>query len=140
MVQTNTYQLLQIIGLSLPFLALYLTVLVEIHKLPRPISVSSGSQQFQPTKEYALTRLEDKEWAGTVTLSYAHQNWDFVFALISIALILLSAITMIASLNSSQTYISNAAFYLLILSYTSAALSVLFTLWFCYKNFSPPDD
>lgn len=140
MVQTHPYQLLQVIGLSLPFLALYLTVLVEIHKFPKPIQVSSGGQPFLPMQIQALTEEGDTEWAGTVTLSYAHQHWDFVFALISIVLILLSAITMGVSLAIGEDVIKDAAFVLLVISYGAVALSAVFTLWFCYENFSPPEN
>ncbi|SFT08925.1 hypothetical protein [Halostagnicola kamekurae] len=140
MVQTDPYQLLQVIGLSLPFLALYLTVLVEIHKLPKPIQVSSSDHRFRPVSVHALTDQDDKEWAGTVTLSYAYQHWDFVFALASIILILFSAITMIISLVVKGGNVKNIAFILLTASYGAAAISAVYTLKFCYKNFSPSND
>jgi len=141
MVQADPYQFLQIIGLSLPFLALYLTVLVEIHKLPKPIQVASSEVNEIDGKVLGLAhRTGDDEWAGSVTLSYAYQQWDFVFALVSIVLILLSAIGMILSMVVNTGYLREAAFGLLIISYAAVALSVVFTLWFCYSHFSPSDD
>lgn len=139
MVEVDPYQLLQIIGLSLPFLALYLTVLVEIHKLPKPIQVSSAGQPSKPVELRALTE-NDSEWAGTVTLSYAYQRWDFVFALASIVFILLSGMAIVLSLGGDIRGLRTAAFVFLMLSYGAVAVSVLYTLSFCYSNFSPSDD
>lgn len=138
MVQVDPYQLLQIVGLSLPFLALYLTVLVEIHKLPKPIQVSSSEDIEVDLRVLGISqRSGEEEWVGSVTLSYAYQHWDFVFALASIVLILLSAITLIVSFAVDKSYIQEIAFVLLVISYGAVALSAMFTLWFCYKNFSP---
>jgi hypothetical protein len=134
----TAYQLLQVIGLSLPFLALYLTVLVEIHKLPKPIKVSSGILQVLPPEIHPAPE-ENEEWVGTVTLSYAYQNWDFVLAVSSIGFILLSAMAVIVNIAFSHNIIRLISYILFLLSYLSAFFSVVFTLSYCYSNFTPDD-
>lgn len=134
--------LLQVIGLSLPFIALYLSVLVEIHKVPKPISVNSLAPRFKKHDEPGIPWLigDNKEWAGTVTLSYAYQEWDFIFAIVSIMAILASALVLIASVGLDEEILAIIGVIIFTLSYLFLILSVIFTLIYCYRYFSPPDE
>ena len=139
MVNYDPWQILQLIGLSLPFLALYLGVLVEIHKIPKPIK---GAELTSPDGDSWLppgTMYEESEWVGSVTITYAYQHWDFVFALLSTILVLVAGISLILSLIFDYSILLSIGFCSVILSYVSISISIIFTILFCAKNFSPSE-
>ena len=142
MISGNQLDLLQIIGLSLPFIALYLGVLVDIHKIPKPVKVASPNDVgFEPVPSFARNQIsEDEEWAGTVPMSYAYQEWDFVAALFSIGFILISAVFILLSILLNIDYISKIGFLALIISYICIIISVVLTLIYAKNNFSPSNE
>lgn len=134
MVGIDGYQLLQVAGLTLPFLSLYLMVLVEIRKLPKPIK--GADLEDKPPNIENLQTVMDRKWVGVVNISYAHQHYDFVFILTSIMLALISALILISYEATQLVGLAVIGSASLALAFFFAAISIPFTLWFCFKHFS----
>ncbi len=127
----SIYRILQVIGLSLPAIALDMTVLVEIHMITginiAPIAPYSDMNEGESSN--------DREIKGehyTYRLTDAASQTDFALSLFSFTVLLFSSIILIISLFIHVMYILGVIFT--IIGFASLILSIGITLKNNIKN------
>jgi len=104
----STGTILQTIALSLPAVALYMTVLNELYvaveKAEEPMSREMmGPMKFRPTPE--IEPKEDNILRGFVTVTRAMNGLDFQLATVSLFLLVVSALLLVLHLAVTVVYI-----------------------------------
>lgn len=133
--------ILQVIGLTLPAIALYLTVLTQLnrflgdpkkaYKAEIPGSVSGHRTHVEHDESY------DPD--GVVNITCAGREWDFRFALGSFVVLVLAVILLIPTIRWEVGLLVNGGVVFAILGFLLLAVSLWMTIYNAYKNQYEPE-
>jgi hypothetical protein len=127
--EDTTGTILQTIALSLPAVALYMTVLnelyVKIEKAEEPMS-RNNRPVFAKTGQ-TVQPDEDNILRGFVTVTRAMNGWDFRLATLSLFFLIISTLSFVLFLAVSINYIRWIGTLTTILGFVALASALLYT-------------
>jgi len=138
-VSEHVRAVLQIVALSLPAIALYMSVLTELYEVvdqAKALYPDPDSPAYQEGR-MGEGQIENEVLRGFVTYSVAETGWDFRLATVSLLCLVLSAPFLMLALGLGNQWVSLAGIGLAALGFLVLSVALGYTVFASLKLLYP---